>query len=160
MTTTTHHIGSLVTAATNGLSGDTKPPPPDDRDTEAHRAADTLKRVREGYIETYNRKCPAEYKKTDWGHPGLTPYRPQIDKVRNWQFGARGIVASGPTRRGKTRAMYDLYRRLACEEGRDVQFYTAMQFFGKLQEQVNYGRDEASGLVEAISDRNDRRPWA
>lgn len=101
----------------------------------------------------YRTICPPAYLSTDWQHPDLAPYLPQIDKVRTWRFAPRGLVASGPTGRGKTRALWELYRRLTCEDVVDARFYHATDWFNVLQDKVNFGRDEAAGWVDAVASR-------
>ncbi len=150
MNTTTYSIRDLLDGATSRPSRGTQTPPSDT--TESHSAW-LHERHRQAAEERYNRACPERYKDTDWDYPALAPYRVQIDRVRNWQFGPKGMIASGPTGRGKSRAVFDLYRRLACDEGRDVKYYYAGDWFNELQQQVNYGRDEARGWVEASAAR-------
>lgn len=95
-----------------------------------------------------------EYLDTDWQHPSMKANRVQIERIKSWQFGKRGILASGPTGLGKTRAITALYRRLACEEGRDVRYFNAADFFASLGAQVKYGRDDAQGWVKSIATRS------
>jgi len=95
-----------------------------------------------------------EYLETDWNHPSMQPNRAQIERVKGWQFGKRGILASGPTGLGKTRAITALYRRLACEEGREIRYFNAADFFAALGSQVKYGRDDAQGWVRSIALRS------
>jgi DNA replication protein DnaC len=90
---------------------------------------------------------------TDWERPTFDANREAIAQVLKWQYGRKGILASGPTGRGKTRAIAELFRRLACDEGRDVRYYFAGDWFAALQAQVNYGRDEARGWIEACAGR-------
>jgi DNA replication protein DnaC len=90
---------------------------------------------------------------TEWERPQYEANREAIAKVLGWQYGAKGLLASGPTGRGKTRALVELFKRLACDEGRDVRYYFAGDWFAALQAQVNYGRDEARGWVEACAQR-------
>jgi len=94
-----------------------------------------------------------EYIATDWDHPSMVKNRAQIERIKAWKFGKRGILASGPTGLGKTRAITALYRRLACEEGRDIRYFNAADFFAALGSQVKYGRDDASGWVRSIAMR-------
>jgi DNA replication protein DnaC len=81
----------------------------------------------------------------------MIPNAAAIATVRGWQHGKRGILASGPTGLGKTRAIADLYRRLACEEGRDVRYFNAADWFAALGAQVKYGRDDAAGWVREMA---------
>lgn len=101
----------------------------------------------------YELACPQEFRESNWDFPSLQPFRGQINRVLGYQLGPKGILASGPTGRRKTGAMWALMERLACQEGRDVRFYTAFDFFAQLQEQVKYGHDDARGWVEAVARR-------
>ena len=152
--TSTHQIGTLMAGAIGGMPRDSSVPPPmSDEEREARRIADVRERIRASRQEAYEAECPAIYRETDWSHPDLAPYRLQIDKIRNWPVGPKGILAAGPTGRGKTRALWDLRRRLACEEGRDVQYYYAGDWFNRLQEQIGFGMDYARGWVQAVARR-------
>lgn len=97
--------------------------------------------------------CPPALQRTDWEHPDLAGSRSQIDRVLGYQLGARGIVASGPTGKGKSRALWELMRRLALE-GYDVRFYAASDWFSQLQDFLRYGRDDARGWVETVARRH------
>lgn len=109
--------------------------------------------LRRSSIERYNHICPPAYRDTNWTHPDLAPWQAEIDVIRNWKLTPRGIIASGPTGRGKTRAIWELYRRLTCEDVIDARFYYAGDWFSTLQQQINYGRDEAAGWVDAVASR-------
>lgn len=97
--------------------------------------------------------CPPAIKETDWAHAGLAPYACSIQRILAHQTGAKGILASGPTGRGKTRSMWQLMRRMACSEGRDVRYYHAAEWFTELQSKISYGRDDANGWIEAVARR-------
>jgi DNA replication protein DnaC len=90
---------------------------------------------------------------TDWSRPQFDKNRPQIDRIRQWQPGKRGILAAGPSGRGKSRSIFDLYRRLSVDDGLDVRYWSAARWFSTLQEQVSYGRDTARGWIEVCADR-------
>lgn len=94
-----------------------------------------------------------EFAETDWSRSKYDENRAAIAAITCWQAGRKGVLASGPTGRGKTRAIVDLFRRLACDEGRDVRYYFAGDWFAILQAQLNFGRDEARGWVEACARR-------
>jgi len=121
-----------------------------------------LERVSEALIRETRKKdaqlrwedaCPDLLKSSDWSHARLAPFRAQIDRVLGYKFAPKGILASGPTGRGKTRSMWALMRRLAVEDGYDVRYWSSKDWFCVLQEQVRYGRDEARGWVDAIARR-------
>lgn len=103
-------------------------------------------KFREDSIALWDRQCPSEYKDSNWDHPELLPFREQIDRVRNWKPSKKGIVAFGPTGRGKTRSMWAMVRKQA-EESRRVLCWHSAEWFAQLQKQIKYGRDEALGFV-------------
>ena len=91
---------------------------------------------------------------TDWNHPGLLPYVAQIAAVRNWRPNAdgKGIIATGPTGRGKSRAFWALAERLRCGPPRhEVTIYRAQDFFVRLQSEIKYGNDDARGFIKAVA---------
>ena len=94
-----------------------------------------------------------EFAATDWTRPKFDQNRAAIAKVLGWQFGKTGLLLSGPTGRGKTRSLMDLFKRLACEDGQEVRYWYAGDWFAHLGTQLNYGRDDARGWVEAIAAR-------
>jgi DNA replication protein DnaC len=98
--------------------------------------------------------CPVEYQDSDWQHPQLAAYRPQIERVLAWRpiAGGKGMLLTGPTGRGKTRSMWALVKALS-EECKEVRVWHSTDFFAKLQEQVNFGRDDALGWVQAVARR-------
>lgn len=90
---------------------------------------------------------------TDWSRPQYDPNRDAIARLTQWEPGPRGILATGPTGRGKTRALFALFARLARDEGREVRFWHAGDWFSALQQQCQYGRDDARLWVEATASR-------
>ena len=104
-------------------------------------------------IARYNASVPPGMRETDWAHPAMVPNAEAIGRVLAHQVGAKGLLLTGRTGRGKTRAMWALLRRLACEEARDVRYFHAQDWFSSLHGCLNYGRDEARGWVEAVARR-------
>lgn len=111
------------------------------------------------YLEEAKRKdalarwkyhCPPELQETDFDHPNLKPYRKLHDEILAWQWGKKGVLASGPTGRGKTRSMWQLMRKLA-EEGRDIRYFTATDFFADMQAQTAFGRDNCAAWCRAFA---------
>lgn len=94
-----------------------------------------------------------EFAATDWTRPKFDANRAAIARVLGWQYGKTGLLLSGPTGRGKTRSLMDLFKRLACEDGHEVRYWYAGDWFAHLGTQLNYGRDDARGWVEAIAAR-------
>ena len=83
----------------------------------------------------------------------MAPNRAQIERVLAHQVGAKGLLLTGKTGRGKTRSMWSLMRRLACEEARDIRYFHAGDWFATLQGCLSYGRDDARGWVDAVARR-------
>ena len=114
---------------------------------------DAILQSRRAYFHS---NCPRAYLDFDPSHKEIQQNRAQIDRVLAWRYetcDGRGILASGPTRRGKTRAMYALCKRLLCEEGRDVGMWHAKDWFTELQSCVRYGHDEAGSFVKRTAER-------
>jgi DNA replication protein DnaC len=111
--------------------------------------------VRKAAIQRFSACCPEGFRaeNTRWDDPRLAANFAQIEEVRAWEFNRVGILASGPTGRGKTRSMFALYQKLAITQGIDVRYYHASGFFTELQSRVKYDRDEARGWIEAVSER-------
>ncbi|AHF94028.1 hypothetical protein OPIT5_03885 [Opitutaceae bacterium TAV5] len=103
--------------------------------------------------EQFEHDIGAGYRESDWTHPKMQPWREQIDRVIGWQVSPKGLLLSGPTGRGKTRSLAALYRRLAIDEGHEVFYTNASDWFARLQTWVNYGRDDARGWVHAQAKR-------
>ena len=114
-------------------------------------AGDVRRNRRRDRAMRWKHECPTLYKHSDWNHPKLAAYAEQIAQVRNWQAGPTGLLITGPSGRGKTRAMWDLVRRLLCREARDVRIWRSTEFFKIMQEQVSYGRDESRLWVRAMA---------
>lgn len=125
---------------------------------EARREAAALEMLRESRrqdgIRRWQEFFPPAIQSTDWAHPALVPYASPIAAVRGYQLGAKGILASGPSGRGKTRSMAALMRRLGQEDGNDVRYWSAMDWFSTLQSCLDYGRDSAQRWVEATASRH------
>jgi DNA replication protein DnaC len=116
---------------------------------ETYRQAAILESRRDYFLA----RCPVEYQTFNPDHERLQGNREQIDRVLDWRFGPKGIIAAGPTGKGKTRAMYALCRRLLCDEAVDVAMWHAQDFFAELQAQVIFGRDEAAGFIKRQANR-------
>ena len=116
----------------------------------AHFLAEARKR---DAIARFDSAVPPAMRESDWGHAAMLPNRAQIDRVLAHQVGAKGLLLSGRTGRGKTRSMWALMRRLAHEEARDIRYFHAGDWFAQLQGCLNYGRDDARGWVDAVARR-------
>jgi len=104
-------------------------------------------------IARFDSAVPPTMRESDWSHAGMTPNRAQIERVLSHKVGAKGLLLSGRTARGKTRSMWALMRRLAHDEARDIRYFHAGDWFATLQGCLNYGRDDARGWVDAVARR-------
>lgn len=96
--------------------------------------------VQRRLYEKFKKLCPPAYHDTDPDHPDM-PCPQKLEKIVGWQFGPRGLIVHGVTRRGKTRAVWLLIRRLILE-GRTVQALTASEFSNQVA--VLMGSDMSS----------------
>lgn len=95
--------------------------------------------------------CPEPFKNFDRERPDILANRIPISLVLNWQYQNKGLLLSGPTGKGKSRACWQLLKRLYAEEGNECRWYHAMDFFTELHECVKYGRDDAKGWVSDVA---------
>jgi DNA replication protein DnaC len=102
-------------------------------------------------IYRFAANCPPAARRSDWNHPRLEINREQINRVRSWQPGRRGLLITGPTGRGKSRSFWSLLHRLMVKEHKDVHVFQAHDFFQQIQLQMNYGRDDSAAFVKAYS---------
>ena len=116
----------------------------------AHFLAEARKR---DAIARFDSAVPPTMRESDWGHAGMLANRAQIERVLAHQVGAKGLLLSGRTGRGKTRSMWALMRRLAHDEARDIRYFHASDWFSQLQACLTYGRDDARGWVDAVARR-------
>lgn len=111
----------------------------------------TMLRQRADY---FAHNCPPAYRDFNADHPSIQANRAQIDRILAWQAtSAKGLLATGPSNRGKTRAVFALCRRLLCVEGVDVGIWRAKDFFSALQAEVRFGRDDALDFVKRVAAR-------
>ena len=125
---------------------------PTDPDERARRAAERSARAiaearAADRLARYENDIGAEYRETDWNQPKVAAFLHVSKRVMDWQPGPRGLLLTGPSGRGKTRAVSALYRRLAVEEGHEVRYFNAADWFAMLGEQIRYGTDEARYFV-------------
>jgi len=144
---TAQPMASLLTGVVpEGFSGT----PFDGEAASAHFLAEARKR---DAIARFDSAVPPAMRESDWGHAGMLANRTQIERVLAHQVGAKGLLLSGRTGRGKTRSMWALMRRLANDEARDIRYFHASDWFAQLQGCLSYGRDDARGWVDAVARR-------
>ncbi len=119
--------------------------------TEVDTAKLVRRQQRADRARYWHAQCPSRSRQSRWDHPRLLPYTQQINQVLQWQAGDEGMLITGPTGRGKSRAMWALLRRLLAHEGRDVRVWRSFDFFRTMQEQINYGRDESRAWIKSVA---------
>lgn len=128
---------------------------PADFDRRSVREVDTAALIRRQQradrARYWHAQCPRLYRHSHWNHPRLLPYARQINQVLEWQASDQGMLITGPTGRGKSRALWALLRRLLAHEGREVRVWRSSDFFRLMQEQINYGRDESRAWIKAVA---------
>jgi DNA replication protein DnaC len=67
--------------------------------------------------------CPPEYRNTI---SEQLPNVPKFEEVQKWQYGPKGLLLVGPTRRGKTRSAWKLLERLHFDEHQKIMAFTPM----------------------------------
>ena len=82
----------------------------------ATEAAEAIKKqeARSKLVNAWTALCPASYRHTDWTRPGLSPVCQYHAKTwwPDWKAEANGLCLRGTSGLGKTRAMFDILRRL------------------------------------------------
>lgn len=120
-------------------------------DHDALSARLVLEARRQDATNRFARDIGSEYRASDWARPEMLPNAEAIKAVLAWVPSSRGLLASGPTGTGKTRAITALYRRLAIDEVREVRYFAAADFFFTLGQQIKFGRDDALGWVTEMA---------
>lgn len=144
---------SLIGAALDGVDS-ILPPPTEAMTADQWRAfceADTRRRVSEARAERWRRLCPPAYLETNFADPRLSHNAPQLARVLGWQYGPRGLLLAGPTGCGKTRSLWALLRRLACDEGREFSLWSAQDLAAEIGSNMRYGVDEARAFVGGLA---------
>ena len=67
--------------------------------------------------ESWHRLCPPIYRESD---PKRLPNLRMFEEVQKWEYGPEGLLLIGPSRRGKTRAVWALLKRLHFQEERKI----------------------------------------
>jgi DNA replication protein DnaC len=82
--------------------------------------------ARRAIFETWDAICKQEiYRDTD---PDMLPNKPASARVLAWEYGQRGLILTGPTRRGKTRTAWLLMRRL-YDAGKSIRAFDGIGWF-------------------------------
>lgn len=123
-------------------------------DPGAGRLQSVEDRVRAARGEYWRAVCPTKEQETDFSRPTLAPYSEAQRRVMSWQFGPMGLFLVGPSGRGKTRSLWQLLRRLACDEGRKFRFYKDQELLARIGEAYSYGRDDGRAVVEGLTETN------
>lgn len=90
--------------------------------------------------DVFRSLCPPLYFKTEASHPDMP--QSKLAKVMAWQYGPRGLVGHGLTRKGKSRCFWLLVKRLVLE-GRSVMAMTAGEFARQCAQAHGTGAQEA-----------------
>jgi DNA replication protein DnaC len=122
-------------------------------DLEAASLAYVAEARKRDAIARYEAAVPMVMRLSDWSHPSMIANAEQIRRVLDHQVTHRGLLLTGRTGRGKTRSMWGLMRRLSHEDGREIRYYHAQDWFATLQSCLNFGRDDARGWVDAVARR-------
>ena len=77
-------------------------------------------------VAEFDRVCPYEYRVTDINQ--LKKISPRALEIVNHSLKGRSLLVNGPSRRGKTRAVWLLLRRLFIEHGANFDWFTASRF--------------------------------
>lgn len=86
--------------------------------------------------------CPPEYDQTDCKK---IPGQAAMKRVVGWQFGKRGLLIVGPTKKGKTRSAMVLLKRLAVDELKSVVLFLDNSFARQCAEMFG---DGGSGWIK------------
>ena len=73
--------------------------------------------------DAWEELCPPEYRNSSRER---LPNLEKFDQVQTWQYGPIGLLLIGPTRRGKTRAIWKLLERLHFNEHRNIIAFSPM----------------------------------
>jgi hypothetical protein len=91
--------------------------------------ADIVEESRKAKMVERDRKfieiCPPLYAETDPNHPSMP--KAKLERVLAWQYGPRGLIGHGVTRKCKSRCFWLLIKRL-ISEGRSVIAMTGGEF--------------------------------
>ncbi len=92
--------------------------------------------------------CPPRYQDTDFGHISM-PSTTKVRDVLDWDYGPKGLVIHGRTRRCKSRVAWHLLKRLMLE-GRWVEAVSATRFARDCAEAWGIGGSAPSSWARPI----------
>ena len=99
-------------------------------------------------LSNFEQICPALYINTDPEHPTFP--REMLAKVLAWKYGPRGLVIRGDSRKGKSRCVWQLIKRLVME-GRKVEGMTSSEFARRSSAAWATGHEAVSEWVNTAS---------
>lgn len=89
---------------------------------------------------------------TDWTHADLAHNRENIERVKAWQYGPKGILAAGRcTGTGKSRAVAALTMRIYADEGKQTAMWHAQELFARITQSNDFGRDFAREFIDGLA---------
>jgi DNA replication protein DnaC len=89
---------------------------------------------------------------TDLGHPDLAINQKQIETVLSWSGEQKkGLLLSGSTGTGKTRALALLCKRLHVDEKIPIQIWKSQALFSRIANELTYGRDKAEEFIAQVA---------
>jgi len=91
--------------------------------------------------------CPLRFRDTD---PAKLPSIQGFNQVIGWRFGQDGILAYGPSGRGKTRAIFCLLRRLHFKEHRSIIAIGAADFSIRCGKLFWENQSAAEAFIESL----------
>jgi DNA replication protein DnaC len=109
-------------------------------------SAAAKERVNFAYFGTI---CPPLYQDTDPNHPSM-PTATKLAKILNWEFGQKGLVLHGVTRRCKTRSMWLLIKRLIMDH-KIVEAVTSSEFSMQSVEAHTGGANALAAWFERLT---------
>jgi DNA replication protein DnaC len=147
---TTHTVGASAFLA----QFETPAPMSAERQAELDRDADEQcremrRRVRRAYVREFFGPVIID---TDWQHPDLKPNHSNIERVRSWKFGPRGLLIAGAeTGTGKTRSLAALVMRVYAEELIGAALWNSQELFARITQTNSFGRDFAKEFIDGLT---------
>jgi hypothetical protein len=77
--------------------------------------------------------CPPRLRTSDWQNTGLKTYLPHVKRVLAWRHAGQGMYAIGESGKGKSRALWQLARRLAVDELKTIRYLVQ----GEIMNEIN-----------------------